>query len=144
MRRMKKKRKGKRSGAKLLTAARLTSTILLFLVSASLSFAQAQAPVIGAPGTNTTKSIVGTVLDGHGSPVPHAIVLLKDMKTLQIRSYIAQNDGSYHFYDLSADINYQLRAEAAGLTSPEKMVTVFNSHKVVKLNLKLKKKLKTT
>jgi hypothetical protein len=104
--------------------------------------AQAQAPVIGAPGTNKTKSIVGTVVDAHGSPVPHAVVLLKDLKTLQIRSYLAQDDGSYHFYDLSSDVNYQLRAEAGGLTSAQKMVTVFDSHKVVKLNLKLKKKLK--
>ena len=36
-------------------------------------------------------------MDSHGSPVPRAVVLMKDMKTLQIRSYIAQNDGSYHF-----------------------------------------------
>jgi hypothetical protein len=134
---MRKRRKGKRSGASLFRAA------ILLYAAACLIFAQAQAPVIGAPGTNTTKSIVGTVLDSHGSPVPHAVVLLKDLKTLQIRSYIAQNDGSYHFYDLSGDINYQLRAQADGLTSPEKMVTVFNSHKIVKLNLKLTKKLKT-
>jgi hypothetical protein len=121
----------------------LIGAIFLFLASASLSFAQAQAPVIGQPGTNTTRSIVGTVVDDHGSPVPHAIVLLKDTKTLQIRSYIAQNDGSYHFYDLSSDINYVLRAESGGLTSSQKTVTVFNSHKIVKLNLKLNKKLKT-
>jgi hypothetical protein len=86
---------------------------------------------------------MGTVVDDHGSPVPHAIVLLKDMKTLQIRSYIAQDDGSYHFYDLSGDINYQLRAQSNGLTSKQKTVSVFNGHKVVKLDLKLNKKLKT-
>lgn len=134
MRRKRKKRKEKATG--------VSRVVLLFLAAASFCFGQAQAPVIGEPGTNTTKSIVGTVLDDHGSPVPHAIVLLKDMKTLQIRSYIAQNDGSYHFYDLSADINYQLRAESNGLTSKSKTVSVFNSHKVVKLNLKLDKKLK--
>jgi Carboxypeptidase regulatory-like domain len=136
MRRMKKKRKAKRAGVSLIAA------ILLFLFAAPLVVAQAQAPVIGAPGTNTTRSIVGKVLDEHGAPVPRAIVLLKDMKTLQIRSYIAQDDGGYHFYDLSGDINYELRAQANGLTSKEKTVTVFNSHKVVKLNLKLNKKFK--
>ncbi len=124
-------------------AATLVSAALLFLTAASLSFGQAQAPVIGEPGTNTTRSIVGTVLDDHGSPVPKAIVLLKDMKTLQVRSYIAQSDGSYHFNDLSGDINYQLRAQAGTLTSSQKTVSVFNSHKIVKLDLKLNKKLKT-
>jgi hypothetical protein len=132
-----RKRTKQRAGINLIAA------FFGFLALSPLCFAQAQAPVIGQPGTNTTRSIVGTVVDDHGSPVPHAIVLLKDMKTLQIRSYIAQNDGSYHFYDLSGDINYQLRAEAAGLTSAQKTVSVFDSHKIITLNLKLKKKLKT-
>lgn len=73
-----------------------------------------------------------------------AVVLLKDTKTLQIRSFIAQKDGHYRFYGLSSDINYELRAEANGMTSPLKTVSVFDSHRVVKLNLKLKKKMKTT
>ncbi len=83
------------------------------------------------------------MLDKHGSAVAGARVLLKDTRTLQIRTYIAQADGAYHFYDLSSDINYELRAEADGLTSQTKTVTVFNSRKLVKLNLKLNKKLKT-
>jgi hypothetical protein len=136
MTRTRKRTKPKKAGISLL------ATALLFTASAPLIFSQAQAPVIGAPGTNTTKSIVGTVLDEHGAPVPHAIVLLKDMKTLQIRSYIALDDGGYHFYDLSGDINYELRAQAKGLTSKVKTVSIFNSHKVVKLNLKLNKKFK--
>ncbi len=139
MRRTRTKRKGKKIGVKFLPAA-----LLVLASGAPICFAQAQAPVIGEPGTQKVRSIVGTVLDGHGAPVPHAIVLLKDMKTLQVRSYIAQDDGSYHFYNLSTDINWQLRAESGGLTSPEKTVDVFNSHKIVKLNLKLKKKLKTS
>jgi len=103
---------------------------------------QAQAPVAGPPGTPITRSIVGTVVDSHDSPVPRAIVLLKDTKTLQVRSYLAQDDGKYHFYGLSSDINYELRAQANGLTSPIKTVSVFDSHRIVTLNLKLKKKLK--
>ena len=137
MRRTGKTRKEKKTGVSLFGA------LLLFLVFSALGFPQAQPPITRAPGTNATKSIVGTVLDAHGAPVPRAIVLLKDTKTLQIRSYITQGDGSYHFYDLNGDINYVLRAEAGGLTSSQKTVTVFNSKRIVKLNLKLKKKLKT-
>jgi hypothetical protein len=161
---MRKKRKARRSGIKEWSGIKLPvpfvppgnftrreltqvtfvlSAFLFVLSSMGTCLGQAKPPVVGAPGTNTNKSITGTVLDEHGSPVPHAIVLLKDLKTLQIRSYIAQNDGSYHFYDLSGDINYELRAESNGLTSKEQIVSVFNSHKLVKLNLKLNKKLKT-
>jgi Carboxypeptidase regulatory-like domain len=135
---MRKKRRVRRIGASLIAA-----TLLCFFTAPAV-FPQAQAPVIGAPGTNTTtKSIIGTVLDEKGTPVPRAVVLLKDMKTLQIRSFIAQDDGGYHFYDLSPDINYELRAQANGLSSKQKIISVFNGHKIVKLNLKLNKKLKT-
>jgi hypothetical protein len=103
---------------------------------------QAQPPVTGPAGTPITRSIEGTVLDAHGSAVPSAVVLLKDTKTLQVRSYLAQKDGKYHFYGLSSDINYEVRAQANGLTSPIKTVSVFDSHRVVTLNLKLNKKLK--
>lgn len=118
------------------------SHLLLLCAFASLAYPQAQTPVVGQPGAITTRSIEGTVLTRAGSPVPGAIVLLKDTKTLQVRSFIAQNDGKYHFYGLSTDINYQVRAESNGMTSPNKTVGVFDSHKIVKLDLKLKKKIK--
>ena len=81
------------------------------------------------------------MLDSDKQPISQAIVLLKDTKTLQVRSYIAQSDGRYHFFGLSTDINYQVRAESKGLTSKTKLVSVFDSHHIVKLNLKVYKKL---
>jgi hypothetical protein len=102
-----------------------------------------QAPVAPPRGhTSLTRSIEGRVLSKDGSPVPGATVLLKDGKTLQVRSYIAQADGRYHFFGLSTDVNYELRAQANGMTSPTKTVSVFDSHKTVKLDLKLKKQMK--
>lgn len=76
--------------------------------------------------------------------MPGAIVLLKDTKTLQVRSYIAQQDGRYHFYGLSTDINYQVRAEHDGTTSKTRTISVFDSHRNVRLNLKLTKKMKSS
>jgi hypothetical protein len=90
-----------------------------------------------------SRTIEGTVLNAGGEPVPGAVVLLKDAKTLQVRSYIAQQDGKYHFYGLSTGSNYQLRGQAEGLTSKTKTVSVFDSHRKVTLNLKLTKKLKS-
>ncbi len=112
------------------------------LTVSPLCRAQVQAPVVGQ-NAGMTRSIQGVILSAAGHPVAGAVVLLKDTKTLQVRSYIAQSDGRYRFYGLSTDINYQVRAEANGLTSKTKTVSVFDSHKVVRLNLKLKKKLKS-
>jgi hypothetical protein len=115
---------------------------LAALAMSVLCLGQIQAPVVGQ-NAGTTRSIEGLVVNASGKPMPGAFVLLKDTKTLQVRSYIALSDGRYHFYGLSTDINYQVRAEANGMTSKTKMVSVFDSHKVVKLNLKLTKKMKS-
>jgi carboxypeptidase family protein len=127
------------------------SSVLALLLMSCLALAGQQsgvnAPVTPQAGQlhlpPNTRVIQGTVMDAHGAAVPGAIVLLKDTKTLQIRSYIAQQDGSYRFYGLSTDINYQVRAETAAMTSPTKLVSVFDSKKVIKVNLKIKNKKKS-
>jgi len=129
-----------RVDARLRTAKGLR--VLAALVCGALYCAAQVEPPVAGQNSGTTRTIEGAVLTDKGVPVPGAIVLLKNAKTLQVRSYIAQTDGRYHFYGLSTDVNYQLRAQANGLTSKTKTVSVFDSHKVVKLNLKLVKKFK--
>jgi hypothetical protein len=124
-------------------AAGLGLAALLLGMAICLAAQQSPEPPVVPPSTTigpTTRTIEGTVIDEHGRPVPGAIVLIKNMKTLGVRSYIAEKDGSYHFYGLSTDVNFQLRAEAHGMTSKSRTVDVFNSHKTVRLNLKLDKK----
>ncbi len=118
--------------------------IFLLVVTLSfVSFAQIQPSVQNPSGLGPkVRSLEGTVLSKSGSPVPGAVVLLKDTKTLQVRSFIAQPDGKYHFYGLSPDINYQVRAEADNVISPSKNISVFDSHSKIVVNLKLKKKKK--
>jgi carboxypeptidase family protein len=86
-----------------------------------------------------TRSVQGIVTDAAGSPVAGASVKLKDTKTLQVRSFITQTDGSYHFAGLSPNVEYELQADYQGASSPKKTVSVFNSQKTVTINLKLKK-----
>jgi hypothetical protein len=115
----------------------------LLCALALTSSAQREASVTGQPGAPRVRSIEGTIFSSTGAPVPGAIVLLKNGKTLQVRSFIAQQDGSYRFYGLSTDVNWELRAESNGMTSKTKTVSVFDSHAKVRLNLKLVKKMKT-
>lgn len=94
-------------------------------------------------GAPVTRSIGGKVTDKKGAIVPGATVLLKDMQSLQVRSYIVLKDGTYHFYGLSSDVPYEVRAQANDMTSDTKTVSVFDSHKKITVNLKLKKPKKT-
>ena len=103
--------------------------------------------LLGAPTTfaqkkkaETTRSVQGTVTVADDSPVDGAVVQLKNTKTLQVRSFITKDDGTYHFYDLSPDIDYELKADYQGASSSTKTLSSFDSRRQTTLNLKLNPK----
>jgi hypothetical protein len=86
------------------------------------------------------RSVQGTVSDTAGNAVDGAVVQLKNTKSLQIRSFITKDQGSYYFHGLSPDVDYELRAERQGASSPNKTLSAFDSRKQATLNLTLSKK----
>lgn len=88
------------------------------------------------------RSVQGQVVDPSDSPVVGAVVQLKDMRTLQIRSFVTQDEGRYHFSGLKSDIDYQVSAQYNGMMSGTKTVSVFDTRKVGVYNLKLEKEKK--
>ncbi|MCU1272624.1 MAG: hypothetical protein JWO48_55 [Bryobacterales bacterium] len=86
------------------------------------------------------RSVQGTVSDAAGNAVDGAVVQLKNTKTLQIRSFITKDHGSYYFHGLSPDVDYELRAEFQGASSPTKTLSAFDSRKQAVINLTLSKK----
>lgn len=88
----------------------------------------------------TVRSVQGVVTDEAGTPVVGAVVLLKNTKTLQIRSFITQPEGAYAYHGLSTNVDYELKAEYKGASSDVRTLSVFDSRKKAILNLKLKKK----
>lgn len=87
----------------------------------------------------TTRTVEGKVTNAANQPEAKAVVQLKNTKTLQIRSFITEEDGSYHFAGLQTDVEYQLKAESNGVATGWKTLSVFNSKKAPVVNLKLKK-----
>lgn len=87
-----------------------------------------------------SRTVQGVVFDADDKPVSGAVVQLKDMRTLQVRSFIAQNDGAYHFTGLKSDIDYQLKAVSQHAESGWKTLSVFDDRKAAIINLKLEKK----
>ena len=84
------------------------------------------------------RSVEGTVTDAGGRAVTAAVVQLKDTKTLQVRSFITREDGKYHFAGLSANVDYELKADQGGASSGAKTLSLFNTSKTAVINLKLK------
>jgi carboxypeptidase family protein len=87
-----------------------------------------------------TRSVQGAVTSADGNPVNGAVVQLKNTKTLQIRSFITKEDGTYYFHGLSPDIDYELKADHDAETSGPKTLSSFDSRKEAIVNLKLNKK----
>jgi hypothetical protein len=107
--------------------------LAVLLLCAPATFAQKKK-------AENTRSVQGTVTVADGSLVNGAVVQLKNTKTLQIRSFITKDDGTYHFYDLSPDIDYELKADYQGASSSTKTLSSFDSRRQTVLNLKLNPK----
>jgi hypothetical protein len=86
-----------------------------------------------------TRSVQGQVVDPDDQPVVGAIVQLKDMHSLEIRSFVTQEEGKYHFSGLKTEIDYQVKAVSKGMSSAAKTVSLFDTRKIAVLNLKLEK-----
>ncbi|HUQ93484.1 MAG TPA: carboxypeptidase-like regulatory domain-containing protein [Bryobacteraceae bacterium] len=87
-----------------------------------------------------SRSLTGVVTDESEAPADGGVVQLKDTKTLQVRSFITKEDGTYHFHGLSPDVDYQVKAERKGAASGVKTLSVFDSRKSAVINLKLEQK----
>ena len=87
----------------------------------------------------TLRILQGTVFDKDDKPVVGAVVQLKDVRTLQMRSYISKENGEYHFTSLKIDDDYEVEAKNKDLTSGPKKISIFDNRKIVIQNLKADK-----
>jgi Carboxypeptidase regulatory-like domain len=111
----------------------LAATVLLAGVGIALAAAKKGED-------QNVRSVQGTVSDANETAVNGAVVQIKNTKTLQIRSFITKDNGAYYFNGLSPDVDYEIKADFQGATSPTKKLSSFDSRKQVVLNLKLPKK----
>ena len=83
------------------------------------------------------RSVRGIVTDQEGKPLKGASVKLKTLQTLQIRSYITQKGGGYHFHGLNPDLDYEVRADFGKVSSPVEKLDRFASNPEVVVNLRI-------
>lgn len=83
------------------------------------------------------RTLTGRVMNAQDAPVQKAIVYLKNAKTLAIKTYISEPDGSYRFPGLAANVDYEVYAEHEGARSPVKTLSGFDNRKQANINLKL-------
>jgi uncharacterized protein YxeA len=121
--------------------------ILVFLMVALSCGAHAQLtiPMGGSSPSDespkaprsTTRTLTGLVLDKSDKPVPNAVVYLKNTKTLAMKTYITQADGSYRFPELSRNVDYEVYTEKDGKKSKVKTLSQFDDRPKPNLNLQI-------
>src|SRR5258705_6934877 len=105
--------------------------VLILCVSAGLAQKKKEEP---------TRSVSGTVTSAEDVAVTGAVVQLKNMKNLQIRSFITKENGQYYFHGLNPDVDFELKADYSGASSRTKTLSSFDARKEAIINLKLNKK----
>ncbi|MEX2261954.1 MAG: carboxypeptidase-like regulatory domain-containing protein [Bryobacteraceae bacterium] len=114
-------------------AALLPAICLLLLPAAA--FAQ------GKKGEDeNVRMVQGTVTNAKDNLVAGAVVQLKNTKSLQIRSFITREEGTYYFHGLDQNVDYELKADHEGASSSVRTLSSFDSRKKPVINLKIESK----
>jgi hypothetical protein len=111
-------------------AGLFVAVLFLFAAAAAIPFAHAQDFGV--------KQLQGKVLGAQDAPLAGAIVYLQNSRNNDIKSYITESDGSYHFANLSADTDYTVWAAFKGKKSAVKTISSFDSRKNVFLDLHIR------
>ena len=81
--------------------------------------------------------VQGKVELSSGGMAKGAIVYIKNAKTLEMRTYISTDDGSYRFGQLNQDADYTVWAEYQGKKSKERTISSFDTKKVFTVVLRI-------
>jgi len=115
---------------------RRTGIILIL----GLLFLAAGANAQDSKKESQLRTVRGVVVDKSESPVQGGVVFLKNLRNNQVRSYIADPEGSFRFSGLDPNADYEVHAEKDGAKSPTRQVSSFDNRKEIVLTLKLDKK----
>jgi hypothetical protein len=119
--------------------------LVVLVISASCS-AQVSIPMGGtSPSSDTghktthftSRILTGNVLDKTDKAIAGAVVYLKNTKTLAMKTYIAQDDGTYRFPELSLNVDYEVYAEKDGRKSKTKTLSQFDDREKPNINLQI-------
>jgi hypothetical protein len=90
------------------------------------------------------RTVRGAVLDKAENPVASAVVYLKNVRTLAVKTYISDRSGEYRFSGLDPNVDYEVHAESESMTSNTRTVSSFDSRKDIVISLKLDREKKKT
>jgi len=108
----------------------------IFLCAVFAFHIQAQ----GGKTTSELRTVHGNVVDKSDAPAPASVVYLLNTKTQAVKTYIADDAGTYRFSGLDPNVDYQIHAEHGDDASPNRTISNYDSRRDMEVNLKLSRK----
>jgi len=110
------------------------SSVLLLVALTTIAYGQ----------DSGLRTVSGAVVDKAENPVRDAVIYLKNLRNLTVKTYISSQDGQYRFSGLDPNADYEIHAEHNNLTSSTRTISSFDNRKEINATLKLDKEKKTT
>lgn len=101
-----------------------------------LALSAVAAPAL-AQRHSELRTVHGTVMDKDSNPIDSAVVYLKNVRTLTVKTYITDRAGRYRFSGLDPNVDYELHAEHGNLTSRDHTISSFDSRNEIVISLKV-------
>lgn len=90
-----------------------------------------------APKRETTRLLLGKVMDANDNPLPNAVVYLTNTRDRSVKTYIVGPEGTYRFPALQPTIDYEVYAQFEKHKSHTKSVSQFDDRPQVYIDLKI-------
>jgi hypothetical protein len=123
---------------------KLLAALAIAVMVAVSAAAQVNIPITGGGVGSTpkktkptSKMLTGTVVDKTDHPIANAVVYLKNTKTLAVKSFFTQDDGSYRFPQLPLNTDFEIYAEKDGKKSSTKQISQFDDRSSPTINLQI-------
>lgn len=110
----------------------------IMAMSAPDALLSAAEPLAFKDQQDHTRTLMGRVFNRQDEPVEKAVVYLKNTKTLTVKTYITDPDGTYRFPALSPNVDYEVYAEHNGARSDTKTLSAFDNRKLANITLRIK------
>lgn len=107
------------------------ATLGLFIALSAIA-----APAL-AQRHSELRTVHGTVMDKDSNPINSAVVYLKNVRTLTVKTYISDQAGRYRFSGLDPNVDYELHAEHGDMTSRDHTISSFDSRNEIVISLKV-------
>jgi ribosomal protein L15E len=123
---------------------KLFAVLVIAIGFATIAAAQVNLDLGGLSGNPaakkpkpTSKTVTGTVSDKSDQPIANAVVYLKNAKTLVVKSFFTQDNGTYRFPQVALNTDYEVWAEKDGKKSAMKGVSQFDDRFTPTINLQI-------